>query len=380
MVATTSELQYSPGLEGVIAGETTISHVDSQRATLIYRGYDIQDLVRHSSFTETAYLLLNGKMPTVSQLEQFRETLKKERDIPDFITNVFTTFPPDSNPMDMLKVGVALLALHDPDRHDDSPEANLRKAIRLIAKMATLIAYSYRINRGQKPIKPDSSLMHGENFLYMLQGKKPDPFVSHVFEQSLICYADHGFNASAFAARVTVSTLSDVYSGVLSGIGALKGPLHGGANEEAMKMLLEINSPEEAEAWVMDAIAHKKKIMGFGHREYKHGDPRASIMMELGREMSTRLNDTRWIRTADVVEQVMRREKNILPNVDYATAYIYYLMDLPLETYTPIFALARVAGWTTQIMEQLAHNRLIRPRAIYNGEEHLEYVKIEDRR
>jgi len=371
--------EYSPGLEGVIAGTTTISHVNPERNSLMYRGYDIQDLVQHSSFEEVAFLLIKGHLPTKPELDAFSAELKKEREIPAGVVDTFKTFPKNSNPMDMLKVGVSLLALSDPDKDDNSHDANVRKAIRLTAKFPALIAYSYRINRGQDVVKPDNTLGHGENFLYMLLGKKPDSYIAHVFDCSLMCYADHGFNASTFASRVTVSTLSDLYSGTLAAIGALKGPLHGGANEEAMKMLMEIKSPAEADAWVVDAIASKKKIMGFGHREYKTGDPRADIMTGLGAEMSEKLGDTRWYKTAEIVEKVMLREKNILPNVDFPTAYIYYLMSLPIEIYTPIFALARIAGWTAHMIEQLDNNRLIRPKALYEGPDHLEYVPIEQR-
>ncbi|HEY9745479.1 MAG TPA: citrate/2-methylcitrate synthase [Oculatellaceae cyanobacterium] len=371
--------EYSPGLEGVIAGTTTISHVNPERNSLMYRGYDIQELVKYSSYEEVAYLLIKGHLPTQTELDAFCAELKKERDLPAVIVDTFKTFPKNGSPMDMLRAGAALLALHDPDKDDNSHDANVRKAIRLTAKFPALIAYSYRISRGQEPVQPDNSLSHGENFLYMLLGKKPDSYIAHVFDRSLICYADHGFNASTFSSRVTVSTLSDIYSGTVAAIGALKGPLHGGANEEAMKMLLQIKSPEEAETWVLDAIASKKKIMGFGHREYKTGDPRAVIMTELGAEMSEKLGDTRWYKTATIVDQTMRREKNILPNVDFPTSYIYYLMGLPIEIYTPIFALARVAGWTAHMIEQLDNNRLIRPKALYEGPEHLEYIPIAKR-
>jgi citrate synthase len=366
--------EYSPGLEGVIAGTTTISHVNPDLCSLMYRGYDIRDLVKHSSFEEVAFLLLKGKLPTQSEYDQFCAQLKQERDLPAVLVDAFKTFPPNSIPMDMLRTSAALLALHDPDKDDNSHEANIRKAIRLIAKFPALIAYSYRINRGLEIIKPDNSLGHGENFLYMLQGKKPDAYMAHVFDCSLICYADHGFNASTFSSRVTVSTLSDIYSGLVAAIGALKGPLHGGANEEAMKMLQEVGTPENAEAWVLDALATKKKIMGFGHREYKHGDPRAFILNEMGAEMSEKLGDTRWYKTASIVEEVMHREKNIVPNVDFPTSYIYYLMELPIEIYTPIFALARVSGWTAHMIEQLDNNRLIRPKALYEGPDHLDFV------
>lgn len=366
--------EYSPGLEGIIAGTTTISHVNPERNSLMYRGYDIKDLVQHSDFEEVAFLLIKGHLPTQSEYDAFCNTLKQERNIPQNLIDTFKTFPANSNPMDMLKVSVSLLALQDPDKDDNSHEANVRKAVRLVAKFPTLITYSYRINRGQEPVQPDNSLKHGENFLYMLHGKQADSYVAHVFDLSLICYADHGFNASTFASRVTVSTLSDLYSGTLAAIGALKGPLHGGANEEAMKMLLEVGSPENAEAWVIDALATKKKIMGFGHREYKTGDPRAAILTDMSEEVSNKLGDTKWYRTAAIVEEVMRREKNILPNVDFPTSYIYYLMGLPIEIYTPIFALARISGWTAHMIEQLDNNRLIRPKALYEGPQHLDYV------
>lgn len=366
--------EYSPGLEGVIAGTTTLSHVNPERNSLMYRGYDIRDLVHSATFEEVAFLLIQGHLPNTAEYDAFCAQLKQERDIPAAIVDALKAFPPNSNPMDMLRAGTALLALHDPDKNDNGHEANVRKAIRLVAKFPALITYSYRLNRGQDIVKPDNNLNHGENFLYMLLGQKPDAYIAEVFDKTLICYADHGFNASTFASRVTVSTLSDIYSGAVTAIGTLKGPLHGGANEEAMKMLMEISSPETAEAWVLDALATKKKIMGFGHREYKTGDPRAAILTEMAPEVSERLGDTQWYHIARVVEATMRREKNIVPNVDFPTAYLYYLMGLPIEIYTPIFALARIAGWTSHMIEQLDNNRLIRPKALYEGPQHVEFV------
>lgn len=371
--------EYSPGLEGIIAGVTTISHVNPELNSLMYRGYDIKDLVQYATFEEVAFLLIKGHLPTQAEYDGFCALLKQERGIPQSIIDAFKAFPPNSNPMDMLRAGTSLLALTDPDKDNDDHEANVRKAIRLVAKFPALITYSYRINRGQPIVEPDNSLGHGENFLYMLLGKKPDPYVAHLFDISLICYADHGFNASTFASRVTVSTLSDIYSGTISAIGTLKGPLHGGANEEAMKMLMEVGTPENAEAWVLDALATKKKIMGFGHREYKTGDPRAAILMDMSEEVSEKLGDKKWYRIARIVEATMYREKNIVPNVDFPTAFIYYLMGLPIEIYTPIFALARIAGWTAHMIEQLDNNRLIRPKALYEGPQHVDYVRRERR-
>lgn len=366
--------EYSPGLEGVIAGTTSISHVNPELSSLMYRGYDIRELVKHSSFEEVAFLLLKGHLPTQGEYDSFCAELKQERDLPQTVVDGIKAFPKNSNPMDMLRTATALLALHDVDKNDNSHAANLRKAIRLVAKFPALIAYSYRLNQGQDIVRPDNSLGHGENFLYMLLGKKPDAYIAHVFDCTLICYADHGFNASTFSSRVTVSTLSDIYSGLVAAIGALKGPLHGGANEEAMRMLQEVGSPENAEAWVLDALATKKKIMGFGHREYKNGDPRAFILTAMGEEISEKLGDTKWYKTASIVEEVMRREKNIVPNVDFPTSYVYYLMGLPIEIYTPIFALSRVSGWTAHMIEQLDNNRLIRPKALYEGPDHLDFV------
>jgi citrate synthase len=377
--ATTKTADYSPGLEGIAAGVTSISHVNPGRASLMYRGYDIQDLVQHCTYEEVAFLLIHKHLPTSDELKAFNAQLKKDRVIPKAVLEGLKGSPANSNGMDLLRAGVALLALHDPDRLDHSHEANVRKAVRLTAQFPVLIAQSYRANRGQEPIAADDMLAHGANFLYMLTGKKPDEYVAKVFDKSLICYADHGFNASTFAARVTVSTLSDIHSGTVSAIGALKGPLHGGANEEAMKMLMEIKSPEEAEAWVIDALATKKKIMGFGHREYKNGDPRAAILTAMSGEVSERLGDTRWQKTAAIVESTMLREKQIQPNVDFPTSYLYYLMGLPIETYTPIFALARVSGWTSHMIEQLDANKLIRPKAIYDGPEHVDFVEINKR-
>jgi 2-methylcitrate synthase/citrate synthase II len=371
--------EYSPGLEGVIAGSTAISHVNPDRNSLMYRGYDIKDLASNASFEEVAYLLIKGDLPNQSEYGIFCDALKQERMIPAQVLDAFQAFPKKAHPMDLLKAACSLVAMHDPEVQDGSAEANTRKAIRLVAKFPLMIAASYRINQGKPVIEPDASLAHSENFLYMLLGEKPDPYITKTFDASLICYADHGFNASTFASRVTVSTLSDMHSGTLSAIGALKGPLHGGANEEAMKMLLEIGTPDVAERWVMDALAAKRKIMGFGHRAYKTGDPRAVLLTEKGAEVSRKLGNTNWYEIATIVETVIKREKNILPNVDFPISYIYYLMGLPIEVYTPIFALARIAGWAAHMIEQLNNNKLIRPKALYEGLSHVEYISLANR-
>ncbi len=369
-------LEYSPGLEGVIAGETTISFVNPDRNSLMYRGHDIRDLVEHCSFEEVAHLMIYGHLPNKAEYDTFCNTLKAERDLPAKVVEGIKLFPEGQHPMDLLRAGAALIALYDPEVDDNSHDANVRKAIRLTAQFPALITYSYRLTQGLDVVKPDNGLNHAENFLYMLSGKKPDAYFAKVFNATLICYADHGFNASTFAGRVTTSTLSDIHSGVVSAIGTLKGRLHGGANEEAMKMLQAVGDVENAERWVLQALENKVKIMGFGHRAYKTGDPRAFILTEMGKQLSEKVGDTKWYEMATIVEEVMKREKNILPNVDFPTSYLYYLMGLPIEIYTPIFAVARVVGWTSHIIEQHDGNRLIRPKAIYNGPQHIEFVPM----
>jgi 2-methylcitrate synthase/citrate synthase II len=364
---TTTET-YSPGLEGVVAGITRISDIDSQAQSLMYRGYDIRELAEKSNFETVAYLLLYGELPSASAFESFMQELADHCQLPQPVIAMLNTVPATANPMDTLRAGVALLALLDPDAADSSRVANLRKATRLLAKMPALVTYGYQMPRKMPTVPVPAGVMtQAERFLTLLNCKTPDPLHVKIMDVSLITYAEHGFNASTFSSRVTVSTLSDLYAGVVSAIGTLKGPLHGGANEEAMHMLLEIGTPENAEAWVRDAITHKKKLMGFGHREYKHGDPRAPILTAWGKQLSDKLGDTKWANIAHTVEQIVVKEKGIYPNVDYPTAYIYYLMGLPIEIYTPIFALARTAGWAAHIMEQLEGNRLIRPKAIYEG-------------
>lgn len=378
---------YKRGLEGVIADRTEISDVDPAHSTLIYRGYDIRDLVNHSNYEETAYLLLNGKLPTKQQLNNFNAALKWQRELSPQMLSAIRRFPRTAHPMDRLKAAVALLALEQ-DRamlNDNSHDANVEKATQLIAKLPTIIAAMHRIDQGKRPLKPKPELTHAENFLYMMTGKKPDPYVAKVFDQTLIAYADHGFNASTTAARVTGSTQSDMFSAVVSAIGALKGPLHGGANEQVMRMLLEIGDEGKAEQWVLDKLAAKEKVMGFGHREYKTGDPRSRILTEKAEEVAKRLNQPQWHRTAQKVVEVMDRElrkkgKDPLPtNVDYPIGYIYYMLGIPMELYTPIFALARVAGWTAQVTELHDDNRLYRPKADYQGKRGETYQPLDQR-
>lgn len=372
---------YSPGLEGVIAGISTISEINSDNSSLEYRGYNVHDLAEQGSFEQTAYLLLFGKLPTQPELEGFRRELAAERDVPEAVYKAIAAMPRTSHPMDMIRTAFSVLAPFDPDyaapATDDA--ANVRKAIRIVAKAGTMVANGHRIRQGQSAIKPNPEHGTAESFLYIMRGEQPNPKTVQVMDASLTLYAEHGFNASTFACRVTVATLSDLYSGIVSGIGTLRGPLHGGANEEAMKMILQIGTPDKAQAWIDNALATKAKIMGFGHREYKKADPRAQYMTKVAKELGQESGNTTYGQIADILERTMLERKNIHPNVDFPAAYAYYLLGIPVDLYTPIFVVARVSGWSAHAIEQLRNNRLIRPSAIYEGEQGLAYTPIESR-
>jgi 2-methylcitrate synthase/citrate synthase II len=380
-MSATTYPNYSPGLEGVVAGISKISEIDSERSSLQYRGYDVHDLAEHGSYEETAYLLIYGKLPNRGELDAFKKVLGDEREVPEAVYTALKALPKETHPMDMIRTAYSVLASFDPDYTAPATdrEANIRKAVRIVAKGGTMVANGHRIRQGLEPLKPDPSLSIAGNFLYLMTGEKPDDYTELVLDASLTLYAEHGFNASTFACRVTVATLSDLYSGIVTGIGTLKGPLHGGANEEAMKMILEIGSPESAEAWIRDALANKKKIMGFGHREYKKGDSRAMYLTKVAKEIGRRKGNTAYGDIADTLERVMLEEKNLHPNVDFPAAYAYYLLGIPIDLYTPIFVVARVAGYCAHAIEQLENNRLIRPKAIYEGPANLAFVSLNER-
>jgi 2-methylcitrate synthase/citrate synthase II len=360
---------YSPGLEGVIAGESAISYIDTALNRLIIRGYDLVELTQQASYEELAYLLLYGDLPTTAELDGFNATLSQERTVPEAVMSILRQAPASVHPMSLLRTAVSALEFHDPDATEHSTPANIRKTIRLLAKIPTLITAGHRLVQGQEPIAPRNDLSQAGNLLYMLHGKEPAAYETAAMNVSLILYAEHGYNASAFAARVTASTLSNLHAAITTGIGTLAGPLHGGANEAAMEMLLEVGGKDQAEAWVLDALAKKKKIMGFGHREYKNGDSRVPSMKAVGRRIAEATGDSAWVETADIIEATMDREKGIFPNVDFPCAYTYYMMGIPIPLYTPIFVSSRVAGWAAHIIEQLENNRLIRPNHIYTGSE-----------
>jgi 2-methylcitrate synthase/citrate synthase II len=367
-MSTDTKPSYSPGLAGVVAGETEICWVDPN-AGLMYRGYDIHEMAEKANFEEVAYLLLNGELPDQKQLTEFTQQIARDRTVPKEVLDALRLMPKNMHPMDMLRTGVSMLAPFDPELNDHSHEANVRKAIRLIAKVSTLITDGFRIQKDEQLIedKPDLSL--AGNFFYKLTGAVPRDWQIRMMDTIFILYADHEYNASTFAARVTASTLADMYAAVTSACGTLKGPLHGGANEESIYMLNAIATPDRAEAWLKDALAKKAKIMGFGHRVYKSGDSRVPIMREIARDLGTRVGKENWVPICEKLEQTMEREKGLCANVDLYAAPVFTMFGFDPALNTPIFAASRIAGWCAHVIEQHDHNRLIRPRSLYTGPE-----------
>ncbi|MDB5307451.1 MAG: citZ [Gemmataceae bacterium] len=356
---------YSPGLEGVIAGETAICTVEGG---LSYRGYFVGDLAEHCSFDEVAYLLLYGELPTAARLTAFQARVAAARRLPPPLRDFLAALPKWTTPLDALRTVVSGLAHFDQDASDNSHDANVRKAERLLAQIPVAVADHYSLSRGTTPTLARQDLSHSANFLYMLRRTDPSPEEVKALDVSLILYAEHEFNASTFAARVIASTLSDLHSAVTGAIGALKGPLHGGANEKVVDILTAAGgTPEAAEGWVRGALARKERIMGFGHRVYKAGDVRADILKSYARKAAEAAGSVALEDTADAIERVMAAEKNMHPNLDWPAGRLYHAMKLEIPLYTPIFAMSRIAGWSAHVIEQLDNNRLIRPRALYKG-------------
>jgi 2-methylcitrate synthase len=367
------------GLEGIVAAQSSLSDVNGEEGKLIYAGYDIHDLAQHATFEEVVYLLWNGKLPTASQLHVLKSELNSESGLSAEIIQFIRLVPKTANPMDMLRTVVSALGLYDPDGADNSIEANVRKAVRLTAKFPMIVTTFQRIRSGLEPVHPREGLSIAGNFLYTLNGQEPDDIATRTMDLAFVLHADHELNASTFAARVTAATLSDIYSAVVSAIGTLKGPLHGGANEGVIKNLLEIGNVQGVESWVKDAFAAKKKIMGFGHRVYRTVDPRAIHLAEMSRQLGERTGETKWYEMSKKMEEVVKREKRLNANVDFYSASTYYALGIPTDLFTPIFACSRISGWTAHILEQFRNNRLIRPRAEYVGPRGLKYVPIEER-
>ena len=359
-----TELIYRPGLEGVIAGETAISTIDGG---LRYRGYGVENLCDKCSFEEVAHLILHGELPTESELSAFCRRLQVEATIPDAIVETLRVIPADASMMDVMRTGASLLAHWDDEAADNSLDATLRKSERLLAKLPVVMATRHRLREGHDPIHYSPDLSLAANTLQMCCGDAPSESHVQAMDISLILYAEHEYNASAFTSRVVSSTLSDVHSAVTAAVGALKGPLHGGANERVMDVLQEVGSPENARQWVDHALANKVKIMGFGHRVYKTGDPRAKYLKQFCESLAEEFGNNDFEVIADTIEQVVTGEKGLPPNLDWPSARLYYYMRLPIDLYTPLFVVSRVTGWCAHVLEQLANNKIIRPRAKYTG-------------
>jgi len=367
------------GLEDVVVSPSSICDVNGKTGQLIYRGYDIHDLVQHTTFEEVVYLLWNDDLPNRAQLRQLDSELKANRALPSGVVDVMKALPTGSPPMDVLRTMVSLLGLYDPDGRDNSIEATKRKAVRLQAQIPTIVATYHRIREKKDVVPPDQSLNIAANLLYMMTGQRPDDYAARTMDVALILHADHEFNASTFAARVTIATLSDIYDAITAAIGALSGPLHGGANEQVMRMLLQVKDESAADDWIRDALARKARIMGFGHRVYKTDDPRAVELKEMSRELGERMGHPQWFRISDRVQRIMLEEKGLYANVDFYSASAYYVMGIPIDLYTPIFAASRISGWSAHVLEQLTNNRLIRPRSDYVGPRDRRVVPIDQR-
>jgi citrate synthase len=362
------EVVKARGLEGVVALDTDVSFIDGQQGGLIYRGYDIRDLATNATFEEVAYLLWNGELPNQTQLDELNEQLQAERDLPPMIIDLLRQTPEDANPMAALRTAVSALALFDREADDMSHEANYRKSLRLQARVPTIIAAFDRLRKGKEPVAPRKEKSLAFEFLYMLNGEEPGAAAERTFDVCLVLHAEHGLNASTFTGRVIGSTLSDVYSAITGAIGALKGPLHGGANQEVMKMLLELDqSGRDPAGYVEEKLAKKERVMGFGHRVYKTVDPRAVILREMVEDLSNETDSRKWFEIGSAIMQKMEAEKKLYPNVDFFSASVYYMLGIDIDLYTPIFALSRTSGWTAHLLEQWEDNRLIRPRAEYVG-------------
>lgn len=370
------------GLEDVVVAESSICFIDGQRGQLVYRGYDIDDLAANSSFEEVSYLLWNGSLPNQEQLATLRADLAAAMVLPARIFDLLKALPFDSNVMRVLEIVTAALATYDPIADDMSEEANRAKAIRLAAQLPLTVTTWHRIRNNQTPLDPDPNQGLAYNFLYLLNGDVPDEYSVKTFDTALILHADHELNASTFSGRVTAATLSDLHSAVTSAICTLKGPLHGGANEAVMNMLLEIGDLDKVDTYMENLLAQKKKVMGFGHRVYKAKDPRAKILEKMSEELGKRKNDTKWFEMSRRIEDLFQptvAAKGIYPNVDFFSASAYHVLGIPRDLFTPIFACSRVVGWTAHLLEQYANNRLFRPDSDYVGEKGLKYQAIDQR-
>ena len=375
----TESTAATAGLRGVVAAQSAIGDVNGEEGKLIYQGYDIHDLAEHSTFEEVIFLLWNGRLPNQTELDDHTSRIRRNYEAPKEVIELMKQYPKESDPMDVLRTAVSSLDLYDPKGQGTDRESAVGAAVRITGQIGTIAAAWDRIRNGKEVVAPDKNLSIAENFLYMLRGEKADAEEARMFDIALILHADHELNASTFTTRVVAGTLADMYGSVTAGIAALSGPLHGGANTAVMKMLIEIDDPAKIDAWVEDALAHKKKIMGIGHAVYKTEDPRATWLRKFSKQMADRKGESKWFEMSQRIEQLMLEKKGMHPNVDFYSASTYYLMGIPLDLYTPIFAVSRISGWTGHILEQYANNKLIRPRAEYIGKRDQKYIPIGER-
>ncbi len=371
--------EIKKGLLGIVVDETTISHVVPELSTLTYRGYTVQELCDKCDFEEVAYLVLNGDLPDKKQLKKFIKEERSERKLSKQILKDIQKMPRNAHPMDVIRTCVSLMALEDKDTKDNSPKANMRKAMRIFAKTPTAVAAYFRSRRGKKIISPNNKLSFAENFFKMMFNRVPDKEIVRAFDISLILYAEHSFNVSTFTARTITSSLSDLHGAITGAIASLKGPLHGGANEAVMHMMKEIGKPEKAKSWIENALTKKKVVMGFGHRVYRTGDSRVPTMKHYMFKVAKLLKKEKYTKMYEILEKVMLEKKNIHPNVDFPCGPTYYMMGIDIDFYTPIFVMSRITGWSAHIMEQHASNKLIRPLSKYKGKEVREVMLLNQR-
>lgn len=371
-------MAQTKGLEGVVATTSAISSINN--SVLRYKGYNIDELATQSTFEEVVYLLWNDKLPTASELDTFKKDLLKESFVPEEVFRQIKAYPLKGiHPMAVIRTAVSTLGIYDSEADEMNEEVNKKKALRIQAKLPTIVAGFARIRNGEEPVSSREDLSFAGNFLYMLNNRVPTDIEEEAFNKALVLHADHELNASTFTARVCVATLSDIYSGVVAAISALKGPLHGGANERVMKMLTEIGSEENIEPFLKNAFENKQKIMGFGHRVYKTGDPRAKHLKEMSRQLNQGTDNEKWYNMSVKIDEIISNEKGLLPNVDFYSASVYHGLGIEHDLFTPIFAISRASGWLAHILEQYADNRLIRPRAEYTGPEARDYLPISER-
>lgn len=370
---------FSKGLDGIVAGQSKICFIDGTKGELVYGGINIDELATNATFEEVVYLLWYGRLPKKDELAKLQKELASNRNLPSQVIEFLRGIPKTADPMDVLRTAVSYLGLLDDEARDNSLEANRRKSVRLVAKFPTIVANFHTFRKTGDYLRPEPNFGHSANFLYMMNGVEPGATACKTLDCALVLQADHEFNASTFAARVTAATLSDIYSAVTSAVGALKGPLHGGANEAVMKMLLEIKMTENVEKYLQNLLAEKKKVPGFGHRVYKVEDPRAKYLKRFSKQLGETIDNLKWYEMSEKMEEIMNKEKGLLPNVDFYSASTYYYLGIPIDLYTPIFAISRVAGWTAHIMEQYSDNRLIRPLSEYVGPRQSHFVPINQR-